>query len=235
MSDSARIGECPVVRAAWARCSVRPRVLWSPVLSTSDGDNPLQPERLRARCPQAWDRFYRQQAVPIWRLAFSRLRESAGADDVASEVFLAAVTGIDRFDPTCGSLEQWLFGIARRRIADRLRRLYRERRRLGPQPLGWELSQGPVQDPTVPRRVRLALAALPAAQRDVLIWMHQEHLSVRQIADRLGRTEKAAENLLYRARLRFKQTYQASPELEPWEPMPPTAPSPVPMPGRSSR
>lgn len=162
------------------------------------------------------------------------MQDRPAAEDVAGEVFLAAVAGIDRFDPTAGSLTPWLFAIARRRIADRLRLLYRQRRRGTMEPLRDELAERPPADFGLARRVQIALATLPAVQRDVLLWMHQEGLNVRQIADRLGRTQKAAENLLYRARLRFREAYQLSPELESWEPAPPALPFPPPASSRRS-
>jgi RNA polymerase sigma factor (sigma-70 family) len=52
-----------------------------------------------------------------------------------------------------------------------------------------------------------ALDALADEERLVLEWKYVESLSVRDIAERLGRTEKAAEAILYRARISFRATY----------------------------
>jgi RNA polymerase sigma factor (sigma-70 family) len=54
-----------------------------------------------------------------------------------------------------------------------------------------------------------ALDALTDDQRLVLEWKYLESLSVRDIADRLGRTEKAVEAILYRARISFRTAYSA--------------------------
>ena len=53
------------------------------------------------------------------------------------------------------------------------------------------------------------LASMKTIEREVLVWMYQENTSVREIACRLNRTEKAVENLLYRAREHFKVRYEA--------------------------
>ncbi|MEY2983124.1 MAG: RNA polymerase sigma factor [Planctomycetota bacterium] len=43
------------------------------------------------------------------------------AEDLAQDVFLGAIRGIDRFDPAF-TLDQYLFGIARNRVVDHLRK-----------------------------------------------------------------------------------------------------------------
>ena len=48
--------------------------------------------------------------------------------------------------------------------------------------------------------VRAAILALPDDRRKVLIWKYVEGLSVNDIAGRMGRTAKAVESLLSRAR-----------------------------------
>jgi DNA-directed RNA polymerase specialized sigma24 family protein len=47
--------------------------------------------------------------------------------------------------------------------------------------------------------------ALPDDQRLALEWKYLDGLPVREIAHRMGRTEKAAETLLYRARNAFRE------------------------------
>ena len=48
---------------------------------------------------------------------------------------------------------------------------------------------------------------LPDEERLALEWKYVDDLSVGQIADRLGRTEKAAESVLYRARRAFRADF----------------------------
>jgi RNA polymerase sigma factor (sigma-70 family) len=52
-----------------------------------------------------------------------------------------------------------------------------------------------------------ALDSLADEERLALEWKYMESLSVRDIAERLGRTEKAIEAILYRARMSFRKIY----------------------------
>ena len=54
------------------------------------------------------------------------------------------------------------------------------------------------------------LDSLPAEERVVLEWKYLDRCTVREIAERLGRTEKGAEALLYRARNAFRTAYETA-------------------------
>ena len=45
-------------------------------------------------------------------------------------------------------------------------------------------------------------------QRLVLEWKYADGLSVREIASRMGQSEKSTESLLYRARAEFRRAYE---------------------------
>lgn len=66
----------------------------------------------------------------LWRFAFARTRSRETAEDVMQETLLAAMQGYHRFAGASSELT-WLLGIAANRIADRARRVRRERRSLG--------------------------------------------------------------------------------------------------------
>ena len=89
--------------------------------------------------PNDWSRR-RQQATtprgsassaPSTRVCAAYASQHVGsdaADDVVSETMMRAVTSIDRFRWTPAGIEPWLFGIARRVVADHHRRTGRLRR-----------------------------------------------------------------------------------------------------------
>ena len=52
------------------------------------------------------------------------------------------------------------------------------------------------------------LDELSDRQRRVLEWKYLESLGVREMAERLGETEKAVESLLYRARREFRRLFE---------------------------
>ena len=135
--------------------------------------------------------------------------DRAVAEDLNQETWLEALDGIDQCDATRGSFRNWLFGIARRRVA-----LYYRRRALAgsatsfsgqfEESAEWgEISVLPkdVLEQVEQRAVvRAAVLVLPDDRRKTLIWKYVEGLSVETIAIRLGRTAKAVESLLSRAR-----------------------------------
>jgi DNA-directed RNA polymerase specialized sigma24 family protein len=54
------------------------------------------------------------------------------------------------------------------------------------------------------------LEGLSDRQRVVLEWKYLDALRVREIAERLGETEKAVETVLYRARREFRRLFESA-------------------------
>ncbi len=131
------------------------------------------------------------------------------AEDLNQETWLAALAGIGHCDAMRGSFRNWLFGIARKRVA-----LHYRRRALAGnrEPLGDQLKEpAEVADTSllpedvleqVERTsvVRAAMLVLADDRRKALVGKYLEGLSVDAIAVRMGKTAKAVESLLSRAR-----------------------------------
>ena len=135
------------------------------------------------------------------------------AEDLVQEVFLLAWEHLTEFRGQ-GSLEAWLLGIARHKVGDhyreRLRKLISldEESREVP-----ESSVLPAWDESLDRerlreRTMRAMAALPEHYRLALLWRYWEKSSAQEMAARSGKTEKAVERLLARARNQFRREWQ---------------------------
>jgi RNA polymerase sigma-70 factor, ECF subfamily len=154
-----------------------------------------------------------------------RVPSRAEAEDITAEVFVAAVVALPKFRGECRPAA-WLLGIARRKIAEAASRRGRRRERLDAElteeereTLGLLLAsdiehlpeEALLQDES--RRVmRHLLAALPEPQREALLLQVTHDLSIREIAQVLGRSPAATNSLLQRARatlLRRGQRYFA--------------------------
>src|ERR687896_2486187 len=61
----------------------------------------------------------------LFKYASFRLRDSAAAEDVVQETFLAALKAYEKFEGR-GSERTWLVGILKHKITDHFRRLARE-------------------------------------------------------------------------------------------------------------
>ena len=162
----------------------------------------------------ALEALYQRYLRSVWRYVYAQLRgDQQAAEDVVSETFLAAIRGLRKLDPDGGSVHAWLMGIARHKLADHWRRA----RRLREDPHADTEDMGPSEavDPQEAlesaesnARVTKAMTGLPDEQRLALEWKYLDGLTVRQMADRIGRTDKAVEALLYRARRSFRAVFE---------------------------
>ncbi len=132
-----------------------------------------------------------------------RVRLAAEADDVTGRVFEAALGGFGKFDPSRGTGEAWLFGIARNALADWGRGRGRraelpleaaaEREDAGPRPEAAAES--------AERRERLleAVAGLDERSRDIVALKFSSGMNNREIAALTGLGESNVGVILYRA------------------------------------
>jgi RNA polymerase sigma-70 factor (ECF subfamily) len=141
-----------------------------------------------------------------WRL----LPRTDLVDDLVQEVFVAALGSLASFAVT-SSLRAWLLGIARHKVEDYYRACLRQPAALSDlDGAGDELQQPQVDYDEVldgakrQQRVLAVLSGLPDPYRAALLWRYWEKRSARDMAARSGRTEKAIERLLARARREFR-------------------------------
>jgi RNA polymerase sigma-70 factor (ECF subfamily) len=133
-------------------------------------------------------------------------------EDLVQDVFLAALASLPRFVGSA-SLRSWLLGIARHKIEDYYRERLREPEPLASSPDAEEISSdGPLADELIDRqeveaKTRRTLRQLPEPYGLALLWRYWENRSVREMAVATGKTEKAIERLLARARARFRRLW----------------------------
>jgi RNA polymerase sigma-70 factor, ECF subfamily len=155
-----------------------------------------------ARCADHVYGYVRRRLVPRADLA----------EDLVQEVFLAAWENLEKFRGD-STLQNWLLGIARHKVEDHYRRRLRELPlhdedesfRNEPATLhGVEESLAKRQAGEMTQEI---LASLPETYSVILLWKYWEKRSLREIAEQTGKTEKAIERLLSRARLQFKKRW----------------------------
>jgi RNA polymerase sigma-70 factor (ECF subfamily) len=133
-------------------------------------------------------------------------------DDLVQEVFLAAWENLAKFRGE-SSLRSWLLGIARHKVEDYYRKCLREvevpgeEEGPGPEPLDPYNVQEAIEQQQAAKKTEEVLASLPEACAIVLRWRYWEKRGLREIAQETGRTEKAIERLLARAREQFKRKW----------------------------
>ena len=148
-------------------------------------------------------------ALPqVYGYLHRRCRDRSTAEDLTTEVFMAAVESIHRSvvrDVTVG----WLIGIARHKLVDHWRRVERDERRLNA--IAGELDDGhddPWDAQLDVMTARDVLGELGAHHRAALTLRYVDDLPVASVAVELGRSTQATEALLVRARVAFRARYE---------------------------
>ncbi len=154
--------------------------------------------------------FVSQCSDWIYPFVCRRLPRSEIAEDLMQEILISAWQDLGKFRGDAG-LRAWVLGIARHKIDDYYRKRFRELQieandlETAPAP------RLPVQGrPTTSEdreRVEQTLAQIPEAYGLALIWRYRDGKSLREMASEAGKTEKAIERLLARARESFKKRW----------------------------
>ncbi len=169
---------------------------------------------------EAWNTLSRRYLPLVWRYAYAQLQDIHAAEDVVGETMLALLKSIGQIDAESDGkttkISAWLRSVVRHKVADHHRRAYRVKDHLPRLATEKQRHDGP-QDPSAPllvdeqkSQIAEILEGLPERQRLALEWKYVEGMRVREIAARLGETEKAVEATLYRARREFRRLYELS-------------------------
>ena len=145
----------------------------------------------------------------VYRFLVQRLDRAEVVDDLVQEVFLAGWRNLSRFrqDSTLGT---WLCAIARNKVAD----YYRERvhelipscdeEGELPEALVGNLNlEGEIDRERVAHKIDGILCLMPESYRAVLLWRYWDERSLAEMAKLTGKTVKAMERVLARARNEF--------------------------------
>ncbi len=146
--------------------------------------------------------LYTELRGPVY--SYLRAGSAQEAEDLTSEVFVAVVAGLNRFDGDAAALRSWVFTIAHHRLTDHHRRTARQRTR--PVPVEEFATRTDHADTEADAIGALGadsalrrIAQLPSAQAQVLFLRVVADLSVDQVAEIVGRRPGAVRALQFRA------------------------------------
>ena len=145
--------------------------------------------------------LYERHRDPVFRIACRMLGSVEAAEDVAHDCFLGLMTQPLRFDPARASLRTYLCAAVRNLSFKRLRAEGRER-------AGDAVHDPAIDGPAftklledeIAREVRSAVAALPPLQREVVLFVEYESLSLAEVAEIVGTEVGTVKARLHRAR-----------------------------------
>jgi RNA polymerase sigma factor (sigma-70 family) len=169
-------------------------------------------EAVARRDRAAWGALYDAHLQEIYAfVSHLMVGDRSSCDDLNQEVWLQAISSIETYDPAKGELRDWLFGIARRRVALHFRRLSNASTSFAdvadwvePPDGTLLLPQEVMEQVERMRLVQAAFTAIPQSHQHVLKQKYIDGRSVQEIADAMKMTGKAVESLLSRARERLR-------------------------------
>jgi RNA polymerase sigma-70 factor (ECF subfamily) len=160
--------------------------------------------------PEAFAGLYDRHAVPIHRYVSRRLGDEM-ADDIVADTFLAAFRRRQDYDLRHPDARPWLYGIAANLIGKHRRtevRMLRALARTGADPAvegHADRIDSRVSAAAVQRDLAVAVASLPARDRDVLLLVAWADLSYEQTATALGIPLGTVRSRLHRARAKIRE------------------------------
>lgn len=160
-----------------------------------------------SRNKQLFQEVFDQHFEDVYSYVAYRLSpDREAARDVTQDVFLAAIECWPSYRGE-GTVLSWLRGIARLKVADVLRLRYEQKSPQETLPLT-EIA-APAASPDIEQAETLAgaLALLPCDEVELLEEKYLEGLSVREIAAKHARSEKAIESALSRAREHLRDKF----------------------------
>jgi RNA polymerase sigma-70 factor (ECF subfamily) len=151
---------------------------------------------------ERFETAYRELYEPICGYALRRVREPEDAAEVIAETFATLWRRFDRC-PQGAELRPWLFGVARRVIANQ-RRGERRRTALGER-LAANVAPAPVQQEEPPSELSRAFASLSDSDRELLSLVAWEGLTPKELSVALGTSTAVVRLRLHRARKRLRE------------------------------
>ena len=158
-----------------------------------------------------WREFIEREIPQLYGLFMDRWPNRSLAEEMLQKTVFDAVRGRCSYDPSKGSPEQWILGIARNNIRLEIRR------RASRPSINGDISRyfeamdtKPLPDEVLERQemtviVRSALSRLESKEKAVLEARYIEELSATDIARQMNTTEKAVYSMLYRAKISLRR------------------------------
>ncbi len=152
--------------------------------------------------PAKFDALYERHFERVYAFVASRMRDRTTAEDVTSEVFHKALASLPRYEWRGVPFAAWLLRIAANSIIDHAKRAAREFPAPDdpPEPsVPLDLQRSEMRAIEYRAQLFRLVGRLPEVQKQVVLERFVEQRSIREIAQRLGKTEGAVKQLQLRA------------------------------------
>jgi len=171
--------------------------------SHNKGGEDIERRAIRAAKAGDWDALdylYARHADDVLKFVQSIVRNRHDAEDVTQELFAKLMRALQKYEEQEVPFAAWIMRVARNAALDHVR----ARRQIPVEEV--RISENGDEQTTFETlyAFKRALAALPEAQRQVLVMRHIGGLSPNEIAHRLNKTEASIQGLHHRGRAALK-------------------------------
>jgi RNA polymerase sigma-70 factor, ECF subfamily len=182
-------------------------------------DASISDERLmldyRSGSASAFQKLYRRHCDRLHRFILRIAAGAADADEIFQEVWIAVIRGREHYEPSA-RFSTYLYAIAHRRAADRMRTQWRageeieldedddaliEASALDPPEIVWRTGAG--------EALLAAIAALPLPQREAFLLQAESELTLEEIAEATATNRETVKSRLRYANRRLRDALKA--------------------------
>lgn len=167
--------------------------------------------KIQTGMPEVWRQALTRLIPLVYAMLIRKGLHPSLAEELTQKSIFDAIRRRETYEPSKGTLEQWIFTIAKNNLALEMRQ-----RQNRPKPDGQLLKylevvdSSPLPDAVLEHKetaglVRKALSQLPDKEQVVLKEKYLQDRSARQIGEILKTSEKAVHSLLYRARISLRE------------------------------
>ena len=157
-------------------------------------------ERMVSGDRDAFAALFRRRQAGVYRFALQMSGSEALAEDVVQEVFLTLMRAGATYDPACGPVTAFLYGIARNHVRRGIGRGRYASTENAPEPLAADQPEVDLARRETIASVRAAVLALPVRYREVVVLCELEEMDCREAAEVLGCAVGTVKSRLHRAR-----------------------------------
>lgn len=156
-----------------------------------------------AKAVQEWFEAYHDRLLKFVTVKVSSEKD---AEEIVQDTFMSCLRHLPLFRGN-SSIWTWMCTIARHEVADYFRKKY-AKKAIHALALDEMLLSVPIDDAHhISEKVKVALAKLKKEYRELLLLKYVDKKKVKEIAQELGRSVKAVESDLFRARIAFREVY----------------------------
>jgi RNA polymerase sigma-70 factor (ECF subfamily) len=161
---------------------------------------------LKTGDPQAVADWFKAHHRPLLRFVRAKISSETDAEEIVQETFINCLKHLPLFRGN-SSIKTWMQGVARHEIADYYRKKY-AKKAISALPLTDLITTCGIDDAhEVSEKVRQVFDRMSSQNRELLLLKYIDGKKVEEIAQEMGRTIKAVESELFRARQEFKLLY----------------------------